>query len=280
MTARKAKDFMLKLMIWFAVIFTVAILGILLYNIFSKGFAAVNWEFITGNYSRLHETYGIKNMILTTVYIIGLTLLIAVPISILAAIYLAEYAKPGKLLDLIRFTTESLAGIPSIIYGLFGYIFFVIILRMRYSILAGALTLSIMVLPIIIRTTEESIKATPKTFKEGSLALGATKLYTLYKIILPSAMPGIITSVILSIGRIVGESAALIFTAGMVSRLPGGIFDSGRTLAVHMYALFAEGYASDQAQCWGTAVVLVILIIIINLIANLVGKGLKKDTQV
>jgi len=199
------------------------------------------------------------------------------PIGICSAIYLVEYSKPGKLIRCIRFATESLAGIPSIIYGLFGYIFFVTALKLRMSILSGSITLSIMILPLIIRTTEEALKAVPNSYREGSLALGATKLTTIAKIIIPSAIQGILTAVILSVGRIVGETAALYLTAGMVTRIPDDIMSSGRSLSVHLYMLAKEGISFEQA--FATATILLIIVAIINLIANRLASRIKKVTS-
>lgn len=216
---------------------------------------------------------GIIPMLVSTVYIIVLTLLIAAPIGIGAAIYLNEYAKPGKILTLIRFAIQNLAGIPSIIYGLFGMLVFVQLAGMQYSILAGALTLSIMLLPTIISTTEETLKEVPKSYKEGSYGLGATKLQTLSKIILPSALPGILVAIILSIGRIVGESAALIWTAGTVSQIPTSLIGSeaaAATLTTKMYWLIKE--ASDLEAATSIAAVLIILVIILNLFSKYITK--------
>jgi phosphate transport system permease protein len=272
---RKVSDGFIKSLIWFCAFLTTAILVCIIVYIMAKGFPHVTWAFLTTPYQG--ESTGILSMIITTLYVIVLTLLFAAPISIFAAIYLVEYAKPGKFIDIIRFTTESLSGIPSIIFGLFGYIFFVNILKFRYSLLAGALTLAITVMPTIIRTTEESLKTVPISYKEGSLALGSTKLHTLFSVILPSALPGIITALILSIGRIVGETAAVFMTAGMVTRLPHSIMDSGRTLAVHLYALANEGTSFNE--CYATAAVLVIIVLLINFMSNTIGRVLLKKVQ-
>ena len=203
------------------------------------------WEYNTDNISMMPA-------IISTVYITFLSLLMAVPTGIFSAIYLVEYAKRGsRLVKVIRVTTETLQGIPSIVYGLFGYILFVITLGWSYSLLAGAVTLAIMILPLIIRTTEEALISVPDSYREGSFGLGAGKLRTVFRIILPSAVPGILAGVILAIGRIVGESAALIFTAGTVAQVPGSLFDSARTLSVHMYALLSSSAAafSNNHQC-------------------------------
>lgn len=272
---RVFKERLLRSLIWMSALITIAIMVFIVGYIVYRGAPGISWRFITGRFNPLDESErGIFPMIVTTLYIIGLTLVIAVPVGVLSAIYLAEYAKPGKFLTMIRFTTECLAGIPSIIYGLFGYICFVMYFSLKFSLLSGALTLSIMILPTIVRTTEEAIYAVPAAYKEGSLALGASRLLTLRRILLPGAMPGILTAVILSMGRIISESAAVFLTAGMVYRLPDSIMDSGRTLAVHMYALFSEGFSSDAGACWGTALVLIILVILVNALANLSGRAM------
>lgn len=222
------------------------------------------WEFNTDNMSMMPA-------IVSTIYMTVLSLLMAVPVGIFSAIYLVEYAKRGsRLVKVIRTTTETLQGIPSIVYGLFGYILFVITLGWSYSLLAGAVTLAIMILPLIIRTTEEALISVPDSYREGSFGLGAGKLHTVFKLILPSAVSGILAGVILAIGRIVGESAALIFTAGTVAQVPGSLFDSARTLSVHMYALLSEGLYTDEA--YATAVVLLVLVICINGISGMAAK--------
>ena len=224
------------------------------------------WEYNTSNMSMMPD-------IVSTVYITILSLAMAVPAGVFSAIYLVEYAKRGsKLVKVMRTTTETLQGIPSIVFGLFGYILFVITLGWSYSLLAGAVTLAIMILPLIIRTTEEALISVPDTYREGSFGLGAGKLRTVFRIILPCAVPGILAGVILAIGRIVGESAALIFTAGTVAQVPGSLFDSARTLSVHMYALLSEGLYTDEA--YATAVVLLLLVIIINAVSGFIAKKL------
>jgi phosphate transport system permease protein len=205
---------------------------------------------------------GIIPMLVTTLMMIGLSLAVAGPIGIFAAIYLVEYAKPGPLVRAIRFGTESLAGIPSIIYGLFGMLFFVGFLNFGYSLLSGSLTISIILLPVIIRQTEESLKAVPMTYREGSLGLGVTKINTIRKVVLPSAIPGIVVAIILSVGRIVGESAALFLTAGTAARIPGNLFESGSTLTVKAYQVAKEEGNIEMACAIG--VVIVILVVIIN----------------
>ena len=194
----------------------------------------------------------------------AISLLLAVPFGIGSAIYLVEYAKKGnKLVKVIRVTAETLTGIPSIVYGLFGMLFFVTALKWKFSILAGAFTLAIMILPVILRTTEEALLSVPDSYREGSFGLGAGKLRTIFKIVLPAAVPGILSGVILATGRIVGETAALIYTAGSVAKIPSSVFSSGRTLAVHMYLLANEGLHVNQA--YATAVILLILVIALYL---------------
>ncbi len=222
---------------------------------------------------------GIVPMFVSTIYIILLSLAIAGPIGISAAIYLNEYAKPGRILNSIRFAIQNLAGIPSIIYGLFGMLLFVQTLKMQYSILAGSLTLSILLLPTIISTTEEALKEIPRSYREGSYGLGATKLQTIAKIILPGALPGILVAVILSIGRIVGESAALIFTAGTIAQIPEGLVGgkaSAATLTTKMYWLIKE--TGDLSSASSIAVVLLILIILLNIASKMITKSFLKKT--
>lgn len=214
--------------------------------------------------------------VINTVFITILTLLIAVPIGIGGSIYLTEYAKrDNPIVNIIRIATETLSGIPSIIYGLFGALFFVKYAHFGLSLLSGAVTLSIMILPLIMRTTEEALLSVPNSYREGAFALGAGKLRTIFKIVLPSAMPGIFPGVILAIGRIIGESAALIFTAGTVAEVAKSVFSSSRTLAVHMYAISGEGLYINQT--YATAVVLLILVIGINFLSGLIAKRLGSE---
>lgn len=221
------------------------------------------------------ENVSMLPAIINTVSVTLLTLIIAVPVGIFSAIYLVEYAKRGsRIVKVMRVTTETLAGIPSIVFGLFGFLAFVLALGWGYSMIAGVLTLVLMVLPTIIRTTEEALLAVPDTYREGSFGLGAGKLRTIFKIILPSAIPGILSGVILAIGRIVGESAALIFTAGTVAETATSLMSSSRTLSVHLYCLLTEGLYTKQA--YATAVVLLLLVLIINGISNFVARKLAK----
>lgn len=221
------------------------------------------------------ENASLMPALVNTIVMTALSLLIAVPLGIFAAIFLVEYAKRGnQFMGIIRLTTETLSGIPSIVYGLFGMLFFVNTLGWGFSLLAGAFTLAIMILPLIMRTTEEALKAVPDSFREGSFGLGAGKLRTVFYIVLPSAVPGILAGVILAIGRIVGETAALMYTAGTVAQIPSSVMGSGRTLAVHMYNLSSEGLYMDQA--YGTAVVLLVLVVGINALSGVIARKLTK----
>lgn len=221
------------------------------------------------------ENASLMPALINTVIMTLLSLLLAVPIGIFSAIFLAEYAGKGnKFVDIIRLTTETLSGIPSIVYGLFGMLFFVSTCHWGFSLLAGAFTLAIMILPLIMRTTEEALLSVPDSYREGSFGLGAGKLRTVFYIVLPSAVPGILAGVILAIGRIVGETAALIYTAGSVAQVPSSVLGSGRTLAVHMYLLASEGLYMDQA--YATAVILLVLVVVINTLSGIVAKRLTK----
>lgn len=218
------------------------------------------------------ENASLMPALINTLMMTALTLVIATPIGISAAIYLVEYAKKGsRTVRIIRMTAETLSGIPSIVYGLFGMLFFVTALKWKYSMLAGAFTLVIMILPLIMRTSEEALLSVPDSYREASFGLGAGKLRTITKIVLPAAVPGILSGVILAIGRVVGETAALIYTAGTVAQIPG-LMDSGRTLAVHMYVLSSESLHMDQA--YATAVILLLLVLVINAVSDFVAKRL------
>ena len=224
------------------------------------------------------ENVSLMPALINTLFMTALSLLIAVPMGIGAAVYLTEYAKRGnKLVILMGMTAETLSGIPSIIYGLFGALFFVRYMGFGLSLLSGALTLSIMILPLIMRTTEEALRSVPDSYREGSFGLGAGKLRTVFRIVLPSAVPGILSGVILGIGRIVGESAALIFTAGTVAEPVSGVFDSARTLSVHMYAISGEGLYIDQT--YATAVVLLVVVILINALSGGIAKRLGGNSK-
>lgn len=248
---------------------TLLVLAALLIYILAKGIPNLKpelfeWEYNTTNVSMMPA-------IINTLTITVMTLLFAVPAGIFSAIYLVEYAKRGnKFVSVVRMTTETLSGIPSIVFGLFGYLFFNIYLGWGYSILGGALTLAIMVLPLIMRTTETALMSVPDAFREGSFGLGAGKLRTVFRVVLPSAVPGILAGIILAIGRIVGETAALLYPAGTAAEVAGGFFSSGRTLAVHMYALLNEGLYMEQA--YATAVVLLVLVVGINALSSFIAK--------
>lgn len=252
--------------LWAAAIITVVVMIAIVGNVLINGIGQLSLEFLTDEPENMGKDGGIFSIIVTTIYLALFSLIIAAPIGICAAIFLTEYAKEGPVIRLIRFGTESLAGIPSIIFGLFGYVFFVVFLKFRYSIVSGGLTLTLMILPTIIRTAEEAIKMVPRFYREGSLALGATKWQTIYKVVLPAAIPGILTGVILGIGRVVGETAAVIYTAGSSLGLPNSIWRPGRTMAVHLYILASEGLSKDNM--YATATVLIITVLIINFTAN------------
>ncbi|MBF8983431.1 phosphate ABC transporter permease PstA [Lutibacter sp. B2] len=249
----------------------ISIIGYVLLN----GIQHINLEFFTQEPRSMGRKGGIFSIIVGTIYLTIVSIAIATPIGIGAAIYLTEYAKENKLIKIIRFGTETLAGIPSIIFGLFGFVFFVIFLGFRWSILSGGLTLAIMILPTLIRTTEESIKTVPNSLREGSLALGATKWQTIVKVVLPSSIPGILTGLILGIGRAIGETAAIMLTAGSSLGIPESIMDPTRTMSVHVYLLASEGLSKEKT--FATASVLIIFVLIINLSANMVAnKYIKK----
>ncbi|CAH1524622.1 MULTISPECIES: phosphate ABC transporter permease PstA [Vibrio] len=278
--ARQFKDNVLSAFVWVSAALTVGFLFWIIWYILSNGLQHVDWNFITDDYTRTGDEHGIFPMIVSTIYMVIASIAVAAPLGIMTAIYLTEYAKVGsRLVKIIRFCTESLAGIPSIIFGLFGMTFFVAILGLGFSILSGALTLSILILPVIIRTTEEALMAVPQTYREGSYGLGASKIYTIWRLILPSAMPGILTSVILSIGRVIGESAPVFLTAGMVARIPDSLLDSGRTLTVHLYKLTTELFTIEEwNQAYGTATVLIVVVLLINMVTKLIARRFNTAT--
>ncbi|MDD5877738.1 MAG: phosphate ABC transporter permease PstA [Clostridiales bacterium] len=270
---RKLKDNILNSLLYISSFITVGVLVLIVGFIFIKGIKGISLDYIFSDYSASGDG-GIFPMILSTLYMVLVSIAVSTPIGILSAIYLNEYAKKGKIVEIIRFATECLSGIPSIVYGLFGGIFFVVTLKMQYSIIAGALTVAIIILPVIIRTTEEALKTVPNEYREGSLAMGATKFQTLYKVILPSALPGILSGVILSIGRVIGESAAVFLTAGTVASMPSTIFDSARTLTVHSYLLTKE--LGDISGAASVGIVLIIIVLFLNTIAKFIAKKLNK----
>lgn len=259
--------------VWGAAIITFLSLAFLLAYILWQGIPNLNLDLFAAEYSTTNVSM-FPAMVDTFIMVI-LALLMATPLGIFAAIYLVEYAKRGnRVVNVVRVTADTLSGIPSIVYGLFGMLFFVTYLKMGYSLLAGSCTVAIMILPLIMRTTEEALRAVPDSFREASYGLGAGKLRTVFSVVLPSAIPGILAGVILGIGRIVGETAALIYTSGTVAALPENVMSSGRTLAVHMYVLASEGLFMKQA--YATAVVLVIVVICINALSARMAKKLMK----
>lgn len=256
-----------------AALITFMVLSFLLGYILWQGLPNIETGLFALQYNS--ENVSLFPALVDTVLMVIMALAIATPLGIFAAVYLVEYASRGnRLVSLVRVTADTLAGIPSIVYGLFGMLFFVTYLKWGYSLLAGACTVAIMILPLIMRTTEEALKAIPDSYREGSYGLGAGKLRTVFAVVLPSAVPGILAGVILSIGRIVGETAALIYTAGTVAALPDGVLSSGRTLAVHMYVLASEGLYMKQA--YATAVILVVIVVAINALSSRLAKQLMK----
>lgn len=262
------------LLVMLSAVFTFAVLIFLIAYVLIHGVPYLKPSLFSFTYSS--ENASLMPALINTVIMTVLSLLIAVPFGVFSAIFLVEYAKRGnKFVEVIRLTTETLQGIPSIVYGLFGMLFFVSTCGWGFSILAGAFTLAIMVLPLIMRSTEEALKAVPDSYREGSFGLGAGKLRTVFRIVLPSAVPGILAGVILAIGRIVGETAALIYTSGTVAQIPKSAFNSGRTLAVHMYNLASEGLYMDQA--YATAVILLVLVVGINTVSSVIAKRITKS---
>ena len=266
-------SFVVFLLVMLAAVITFVVLIFLIVYILVNGLPHITPSLFSLEYSS--ENASVVPALINTVIMTLLSLIIAIPFGIFSAIFLVEYAGKGnKFVEVIRLTTETLSGIPSIVYGLFGMLFFVNTLGWGFSLLAGAFTLSIMILPLIMRTTEEALKAVPDSYREGSFGLGAGKLRTVFRIVLPSAIPGILAGIILAIGRIVGETAALIYTAGTVAQVPTSVFGSGRTLAVHMYNLSSEGLYMDQA--YATAVILLVLVVGINALSSVIARKLTK----
>lgn len=264
---------LLMLLVFGSAILTFSTLMYLILHITVKGIPHIQASLFSLTYTS--QNVSVVPALFNTVIVTLLSLLFAVPLGIFSAIYLVEYAnQQNKFIHFIRLTTITLAGIPSIVYGLFGMLFFVISCGFGFSLLAGALTLTIMILPLLIRTTEEALLAVPVIYREGSYGLGAGKLRTIFRIVLPTAIPGILAGIILSIGRIVGETAALVYTSGTVAQMPDSVFSSGRTLAIHMFNLANEGLYMNQA--YATAVILLLLIIFINSLSYYVAKKLVK----
>ena len=275
-SGQKKWSLVLRLLVYAAAGLTVGTVVFLIGYILWQGIPYLNrslfaWHYTTDNVSLMPAVWN-------TLFMIALSLLFAVPVGVGSAVYLVEYAKRGsRLVEWIRLTAETLAGIPSIVYGLFGALFFVKALGWGLSLLSGACTLAIMILPLIMRTTEEALKTVPDSYREGSFGLGAGRVRTIFEIILPAAMPGIASGIILSVGRIVGESAALIFTAGTMAAIPESLFGSARTLSVHMYCLYSEGLYMNQAAA--TAVVLLLIVIAMNALSYLVMKKMTKGEK-
>lgn len=270
----RISDKIMYFLIYLSASLSVLLIGGIIAYVFARGIGQISWSFLTTTSSFVNGTVGIAGNIVNTLMIIAVTLLIVTPVGVGSAIYLNEYAKPGRIVSAIEFTTSVLAGIPSIIYGLFGMMFFGSI--WGYSILTGSLTLSIMVLPLITRNTQEALKTVPQSYRQGSLGIGSTKWYMIRTVLLPSAMPGILTGVILSIGRIVGESAALLFTAGSDSSLAKSfadmfekLFESGGTLTIELYLRMSKG---DYDVAFGIASVLLIIVVLINFLTKFLAR--------
>ncbi len=265
-----------KFLIWTAALLVIAILFSIIIHILIKGIPMISWQFLTDIPRDMGRAGGISSSIVGTLIVTAVAVIVATPFGIGTAIYLTEYTRESRVTRIIRFSAESLAGIPSIVYGLFGFIFFVIYLKMGWSILSGGLTMAIMILPTIIRTSEEAIRTVPQLYREVGFSLGLTKWQAITRTVLPSALPGIVNGVILSIGRCVAETAAVILTAGSALRMPTSIFSPTRTMAVHFYILAREGISMDNA--YGTAALLIILILLLNvgfnmLVNRFIAKG-------
>jgi phosphate transport system permease protein len=256
-----------KTVIWSAAILVLVLLFSIILYILAKGIPNITWQFLTEIPSDMGRSGGILSAIVGTLSVTLVAIVVATPLGVGTAFYLTEYTRESMITKIIRFSAESLAGIPSIVYGLFGFIFFVIYLKLGWSILSGGLTLAVMILPTIIRTSEEAIRTVPPMYREVSFSLGGTKWQTMIKVLIPSALPGISTGIILGIGRCVAETAAVILTAGSALRMPTSIFSPARTMAVHFYILVREGISLERA--YATAALLIILILLINIAANL-----------
>lgn len=275
LTKPKGKEKIINFALWTAAFSTVAILIIILGYILIKGVAHIDLEFLTYRPRRMGAQGGIFPIIVGTLYFVTLTIMISAPIGVGAAIFLNEYTQENRLTQIIRFGTELLAGIPSIIFGLFGYLFFVVLLNDLtggWSLISGALTATCMILPTMIRTAEEALKTVPRSYREGSLALGATNWQTIYKVVLPTALPGILTGIILGMGRAIGETAALLLTLGGSLLLPTSIFHGARTLSMHLYMVAMETGNMDKA--FATGVILIITVLLINFVAKYLVKKL------
>ena len=265
-----------KVVIWSAAVFVLAVLSTVIIHILYQGLPRISWSFLTEIPRDMGLSGGISSAIVGTLMVTAVAVVIAVPFGIGTAFYLAEYTKESVVTRIIRFSAESLAGIPSIVYGLFGFIFFVIYLNLGWSVLAGGLTLAVMILPTVIRTSEEAIRAVPYSYREVSFSLGGTKWQTIIKAVFPSAIQGISNGIILGVGRCVAETAAVMLTAGGTLRMATSIFSPTRTMAVHFYILAREGISMENA--YGTAALLIVLIFLINVVANaLVNRFMAKN---
>lgn len=263
----------MRIMLVLSIVFTVGMLAFILIYILANGIPYITPSLFSMEYTS--DNVSMLPSIITTLMLVAASLVISLPFGIFTAVYLVEYAAKGsRIVEIIRLTTETLSGIPSIVYGLFGNIFFVTVLGWKYSFLAGVMTMSVMILPLIMRTTEEALIAVPQDWRQASFGLGAGNLRTVFKIVLPSAVPGILSGVILATGRVVGETAALIYTLGTMAKIPDSVFSSGRTLALHMWVLSGEGLHINQA--YATAVVLVVIVVAINALSSLVAKKLQR----
>ncbi len=261
-------------MIWAVAGLTLAVLFLILGFILVKGVPHITWTFLSKEPEALGAEGGIFSVIVGTLAVTVLAVLISTPIGVAGAVYFSEYSKGGRIIKIIRFFTEVLAGIPSIIFGLFGFAFFVVYMQMGWSVIAGALTLTLMILPTIVRTTEEALKTVPMSYREGSLSLGATKWYTIKKVVLPCCKGGILTGVILGVGRAIGETAALMLTIGGSLNIPTSLFSSTRTIALHLYMLASEGISDDKT--YACAALLIMIVLLINTAANRIGRNISK----
>jgi phosphate transport system permease protein len=270
---QKRRQNLMYSLLYLAAFVAVAILFLIIGYILVNGLKEISWEFLTGSVKDAGREGGIFPVIINTLYFVGLGLLFAAPLSILAAIYMTEYSRQGVVIKIIRYFTTNLAGIPSIIFGLFGYMIFNKMFGWGYSLISGAATVAVVILPTLIRTSEEAIMTVPAGYKEGSLALGATKWQTMRKVVIPAASPGILNGIILGMGRIFGETAALLFTLGMGTDIATNLLTSSRSLALHLYSMVTE---VSPAKGYGTAVLLVVIVLILNLIAGAFGRRINR----
>ncbi|MCL2300104.1 MAG: phosphate ABC transporter permease PstA [Firmicutes bacterium] len=278
MKKARRREKLARAVIWGAALLVMGVLLFIIAHVLIKGLPVLSWEFLTAPARDMGRAGGIASTIVGTLLLTAVAVAIAIPFGVGTAFYLAEYTKEGAVTRIIRFSAESLAGIPSIVYGLFGFLFFVVYLKMGWSILSGGLTLAFMILPTLVRTAEEAIRTVPRSYREVSFSLGATKWQTIARAVFPSALRGIANGIILSVGRCIAETAAVILTAGSALRMPASLFSSARTMAVHFYTLAYEGISMPNA--YGTAALLVLLIFLINVVANaLVNRFVAKGNK-